>query len=78
MPQVELVGRNVIEDETAPGPEQGAEGKLLVVRSNLHKAGLALHLDLGVEHATVPLPTLEGVHLRPMCGEKDRKMTKEC
>ena len=60
----------MVEDKTTSGPEQGAEGKLLIVRSNLHEAGLTLYLDLGVEHTAVSLPTLEGVRLRSKYGER--------
>ena len=53
----------MIEDNAASGAEEGAEGKVLIIRSDLDQAGFTLLLEPGVEDATVSLLVLEGVGL---------------
>ena len=58
MPEIELLGWYVVEDDTPPRPQKGAEGKLLIVGGDLNKTSFVPLLESGVEDATVSLLAL--------------------
>ena len=53
----------MVEDHASSGPQERAEGEVLVVRGDLNQTGFTLLLELGVEHATVSLFVVKGVGL---------------
>jgi len=65
VPNKHSAGRGVVEDETAPGAQTGAEGLLVVLWCHLYQTSLTLHLSTHTEHPHCLAAALEGVSLRP-------------
>ena len=63
MPEVDLLCRDVIDDDASSGSQERAEGNVVVVGGDLEKTCLALLLELGIEHTIVLLLGLERVGL---------------